>query len=613
MKISVVGSVLKDVYLNLDTKHEPLETDQAGTSWLDIAFDSSQHHFFSRTASLGGAAISLEVLEKLGLSTSVIGADLKLVDDGLESESLAGDYRYILLADDAVSYFVPDTPAPTPFTAPTEPIDYLYIDRSAHLTPDSAAAINAYLDISRTTRLALYVQNPLDPCYEELIERADLIFLEQNTTLPTPVTPEKIIYLSETEIRYRDIRRPLSLKRTDIATHLSLYSIAAATILGSFILGRSVEHSFALAIANVENSRLNSVLTLSELEKILENSSTPQQTSRDLELIAANLMLAGKGLLAADESGGSIKKKFATLDIPDTYQNRRDYRNIFFTTPHLSDFVNGIILFDETSRQTADNGQNFVDFLTAHQIIPGIKVDQGLAPLDHSLETYTKGLGGLPERLAEYYQRGLRFAKWRSAFEIRLSNDNEIITPTDHAITENCRILAEYAAACQAAGLVPIVEPEVVYAGYYSIDQNAEITSRILDQLFRALKAKNVNLRACLLKVNMVTAGKFYQPASTPDEVGVYTARVLREHVPAELAGVVFLSGGQTPEQTTANLAAVIKHGPFAWPVSFSFARALQDPALHAWQGDNTNSDTARAAFAARLKANTDALRQIDF
>ena len=402
------------------------------------------------------------------------------------------------------------------------------------------------------------------------------------------------------------IHEDVSVDRIDILTHLSVYSITAATILGGFILGNSVEDSLALARINIENSRLNAVLPLFEMQEIAKNTSSQD----NLELLAANLVLKGKGILAADESGGSIKKKFTQLNIPDTYENRRDYRNIFFTTKDLEKYINGIILFDETTKQFADNGQNYVDFLTSKRIMPGIKVDQGLVKFDNSLETYTKGLDGLDERLKEYYIRGLRFAKWRAAFEIRLSRSGDMLTPTTMAIDENCRILAEYALKCQSAGLVPIVEPEIVYDGYYSMQQNAEITGHILDALFAKLAEFGVNLRACILKVNMILAGKNYENPSTPEEVGKETARVLKEHVPDKLAGVVFLSGGQTVDQATENLSAIEKNGPFPWPVTFSFARALQDPALFAWAGNNNNIDRARQAFLERLIANTNALKK---
>jgi fructose-bisphosphate aldolase class I len=255
-----------------------------------------------------------------------------------------------------------------------------------------------------------------------------------------------------------------------------------------------------------------------------------------------------------------------------------------------------------------DNGEAIPEFLTDSLIIPGIKVDQGLEPLNDT-ESYTKGLDGLKTRLREYYQMGLRFAKWRAAFSISLSPDGAILTPSDDAINENCRILAEYALNCQSAGLVPIVEPEVVYDGKYEISDCAATTSKILDQLFATLKDFNVNLKACILKTNMVLAGKQNEVQSTPEEVGIATAKVLKSHVPPELAGLVFLSGGQTPEQATDNLQAIIKNGPFPWPITFSYARAIQDPALYAWKGDSENIDAAKKAFEERLIANTNALK----
>ncbi|MBR2587039.1 fructose-bisphosphate aldolase class I [Candidatus Saccharibacteria bacterium] len=318
--------------------------------------------------------------------------------------------------------------------------------------------------------------------------------------------------------------------------------------------------------------------------------------------MAKELIAAPKGILAADESGGSIHKKFETLSIPDDYDHRRDYRNLFFTTDGLEKYVNGVILFDETARQLSDDGRDFVKFLTGKGIIPGIKVDKGLAKLPGSEEKYTLGLSGLDERLEEYFKLGLRFAKWRAAFEITGS------TPTKTAIKKNTCILAEYAKKCQSAHIVPIVEPEVVYDGDFPIETCAGVTGIILRELFSALESEGVDLGATILKVNMVLAGKKYQAQSTPAEVGDWTAKTLKHFVPKSLAGVVFLSGGQTPEQATENLSEVLKHGPFPWPVTFSFARALQGPALEAWKGDNKNYPEAKAAFLERLKANCAAL-----
>ena len=605
MSIIVVGNILQDVYLNLDARTEKFETDKHGTKWLDLAFNASEHHFFSRVSNLGGAAVTLEVLQKLGLEATISGSNLDFTADDDHTNVATSAQRYILVTDSQVSYLAPSQFAKTTFTPDTAPADYLYLDRSAEITADTVEQITTYLNNSPNTKLIIYARNFDNSHLNSLLPRADLLFAE---LIDAPelgnLDPAKIIKISEDQLSYTNITEDIAVHRVDVMTHLSAYSIAAATTLGGFILGHSVEDSLNFARLNLENSKLNSVLTLSELQEL----ATATNTKNDIELIAQNLVLHPRGILAADESGGSIHKKFEQLEIPDTYENRRDYRNIFFTTPDLEKYVNGVILFDETARQQADDGQNFVDFLTSKRVIPGIKVDQGLEKFQDSEETYTKGLTGLDKRLAEYYQMGLRFAKWRAAFNVKLDEQGNVITPSDYAVQENCTSLAKYAAKCQSAGIVPIVEPEVVYDGNYDIDTAANITGRILDALFAKLDKQQVNLRACILKVNMVLAGKQQEHQSTPEEVGAKTAEVLKTHVPKDLAGVVFLSGGQTPEQATDNLAEIVKHGPYDWPVTFSFARALQDPALYAWAGDNDNAEKARQAFADRLIANTEVL-----
>ncbi|MBR2994385.1 fructose-bisphosphate aldolase class I [Candidatus Saccharibacteria bacterium] len=627
MNILIVGNILNDIYLNLDTRSEHLETDKNHVKWLNISFDASEHHFFSKNASLGGAAVTLEVLTKLGLYAKINNSNLSFTDDGPSVDTQTIASRFILIADENISYIAPSTFKTTSFIAPKDDYDYLYIDRSATLNQKTASSILSYLDNSPNTRLIIYVRNPHESYLGPLLSRAELVFCENFSAIFTAPsfdqTPlgktaiTKIVDISEDHISFGKLSETISVNRIDMLTHLSAYSITSATILGALILNFSMKESLKFARINVENSRLDATLYLDQIR----NQSKVTSYKDNLELIASSLVLEPKGILAADESGGSIHKKFDQLAIDDTYQNRRDYRNIFFTTPNLSNYVNGVILFDETAHQLADNGQNFVDFLISKRIIPGIKVDQGLEKFANSVpkhlvpdenykpeETWTLGLDGLQKRLANYYQMGLRFAKWRSAFEIRLDEQGDIITPTTTAIETNCQILADYAHACQKAGIVPIVEPEVVYDGYYTIEQNAETTAKILDCLFDKLVKANVNLRACILKVNMVLAGKQMETQSTPSEIGKMTAETLKNHVPADLAGVVFLSGGQTPEQATNNLAEIIKNGPYEWPVTFSFARALQDPALFAWAGDNKNTEKARQAFLDRLIANASAL-----
>lgn len=602
MNILIVGNVLKDVYLNLDTRKD-FETGKNGTNWLDLEFNASIHHYFSRTSSFGGAAVTMDVFKNLGLYSAISGSNYQV---DAETKPLASTYRYILVADGGVSYFVPNDKKATVFMRPIVPVDYIFVDRSAEIEDKAANDIMEYLKFSTSTKLILYYKDSMNPALSSLLEKASLVFVENKAELPESFPQEKIVHISENEISTNDITESIATPRIDTLTHLSAYSIISATVLGCFILGKTTEESLRLAKINVENASLNSVLPLKELENLSENTDE----NDNLELIAASLVLNPKGILAADESGGSIKKKFAQLNIEDTFENRHDYRDIFFTTPGLEDYVNGVILFDETARDHAANGETYVDFLTAKRIIPGIKVDQGLEAWNGSeLENYTKGLDGLEGRLREYYALGLRFAKWRAAFSLTLNSEGDVVTPSIDNIKENARILAEYAKKCQSAGIVPIVEPEVVYDGYYGIEKSALVTGQILDALFDSLNSFGVNLRACILKVNMVLAGKQFETQSTPEEVGKETAFVLKNHVPSELAGIVFLSGGQTVEQATDNLAEVIKNGPFPWPVTFSFARALQDPALFTWQGDNANADAAREAFKARLIANTDVLK----
>ncbi|MBQ3292771.1 fructose-bisphosphate aldolase class I [Candidatus Saccharibacteria bacterium] len=614
MHILVVGNVLKDVYLNLDPRTEEFEQDGRGNSWLDFSFNASEHHYMARTSSFGGAAITLEVLQKMGLEADISDTSFHFDENGPVISGPTGVYRYILTSDTGVAYMVPSVEQKTAFTTPTDKIDYIFVDRSACLTPAVIDRLTSYLDYSKRTKLVLYLRDLTVENLGGLVKHADLVFLEENKGRLENYPEDRVILVSENRLKYKDFVENVSVERIDRLTHLSAYSIIAATILGGFILGKTVEYALKMARINVENATLDATLTIDELENIATSTS-----ESNLELIAAAMMMPGKGILAMDESGGSIKKKFDKLGIEDTVEKRHDYRDIILNMPGLEKYLNGVILFDETARDIVEDGRAVPDFLISKGIVPGIKVDKGLTRLldltdadDH--ETITEGLDDLPARLREYYQMGLRFAKWRAVFEIRLGDEGVMLTPTTAAIRENCRVMAEYAVACQSAGLVPVVEPEVLYDGNHTIEQCARATGRVLDELFRSLRRHRVNLRACIVKCNMIMAGKDYtgnsvNSGTTPEEIGKATARLLHEYVPVECAGVVFLSGGQTPEQATDNLAAIMSKGPFAWPVSFSFSRALQDPALEAWGGDNDNREKAQEALAERLMANCSVIK----
>jgi fructose-bisphosphate aldolase class I len=314
---------------------------------------------------------------------------------------------------------------------------------------------------------------------------------------------------------------------------------------------------------------------------------------------ARELVAPEKGILAADESTGTIKKRFDSIGVENTEPNRRAYRQMLFTTPGFGEHISGVILYDETIRQAADDGTPFVDVLRAAGAIPGIKVDTGAKPLaGFPDETITEGLDGLRERLAEYRELGARFAKWRAPMNVGGQ------MPTDFAIEANMHAMARYAALCQEADIVPIVEPEILMDGDHDIATCEAATGRTLTALYEQLAAHRVDLPGTLLKVNMVVPGK--GNAVQDDDVAIAraTIRCLTAHVPAEVPGVVFLSGGMSDEQATSRLNEMNKVGGFPWQLSFSYGRALQAPSLKAWKGDPANVEVGQAALAHRAKMN---------
>lgn len=319
-----------------------------------------------------------------------------------------------------------------------------------------------------------------------------------------------------------------------------------------------------------------------------------------LDETSALLMSDGMGILAADESIGTMDKRLTSIDVAATTQMRRRYRELLFTAPELERYVSGVILFDKTLRNATAAGVPFSDLLTARGIIPGIKVDRGVVPLTHFPdEVVTEGLDGLAQRLTEYHQLGARFTKWRTVYTIGES------TPTPQCIEANSFALARFAALSQEAGMVPLVEPEVIYDGDHSITRAAEATRAALSALFDALRAYRVYLGGVVLKSSMVLAGSDHATPSSPEEVADATLRVFRDTVPNEVAGIVFLSGGQTPKQATANLQAIASQGAQPWKISFSFSRAVQEPALAAWKGEAAQTEAAQRALIARLKLNS--------
>lgn len=324
--------------------------------------------------------------------------------------------------------------------------------------------------------------------------------------------------------------------------------------------------------------------------------------SERLEDIAEKMMASGQGILAADESSGTIKKRFDTIGLTSTEESRRDYREMLFRTKEAMDnYISGVILYDETLRQKAADGTPLASLIQASGAVPGIKVDMGAKPMvAHDGETVTEGLDGLRDRLMEYYQLGARFAKWRGVIAI---SDT---LPTGSAVKANAHALARYAALCQEAGIVPIVEPEIMMdgaPGTHSIDRCKEVTEWVLRTTFAELNEARVSLEGMVLKPNMVIDGKNARTAGV-DEVAEKTVTALKRTVPASVAGIAFLSGGQSDGEATAHLSAMNASYDMPWPLTFSYGRALQAASIAAWGGKPENIAAGQRAFAHRARMN---------
>jgi fructose-bisphosphate aldolase class I len=325
----------------------------------------------------------------------------------------------------------------------------------------------------------------------------------------------------------------------------------------------------------------------------------------EIETTAQALVAGAKGILAADETARTITRRFEAMQIESTPESRRAYREMLFTTPGISEFLSGVILQDETIRQKSAQGTGLADVLAQQGILPGIKVDNGVQPLAGSPgETVTEGLDGLRDRLKEYCAKSARFAKWRAVIAI---GDNR---PSTMCVNVNAHALARYAALCQDEGVVPIVEPEVLMDGSHPIERSEEVTGNVLRAVFNALLDQRVSLEGMLLKPNMVISGKECPKQASTREVAERTLRCLRRHVPSEVPGIVFLSGGQDPVAATEHLNAINRlDSPKPWKLSFSYGRALQDEALRAWLGKSDNLEAGQQAFFHRARCHSAAVQ----
>ncbi len=319
--------------------------------------------------------------------------------------------------------------------------------------------------------------------------------------------------------------------------------------------------------------------------------------------IASALVVSGKGILAADESDPTAGKRLSMVNLPNEPENRQDFREMLFTAPGIEKYLSGVIMYDSTLRNSTDDGMLFPDVLMSKGIIPGIKVDMGTRDLyGFRGEFVTQGLDNLYERLKEYYNLGARFAKWRSV--ITIDGDE---TPTEEAIEMNVIMMVRYAQIAQSLGVVPIVEPEVIFSGDHSLQRSELVTTKVLQILFHYLIKYRVDLSGLILKSSMVLAGDSYPEETIPEEVANATVRTFRMSVPAEVAGIVLLSGGQDYKRATANLNAIAKLGRNPWPITFSFSRAIEEPVLLAWGGKPENVGLAQDTLLETVKNNSEA------
>jgi len=319
----------------------------------------------------------------------------------------------------------------------------------------------------------------------------------------------------------------------------------------------------------------------------------------ELSAAARALVAKSRGILAADESTSTIKKRFDTIKLESTEENRRAYRELLFTAPGAQDYISGVIMYDETLRQKTKDGVPFPAYLAQHGMLPGIKVDMGAKPLARFPgETITEGLDGLRERLAEYYKLGAKFAKWRAVIDIGSG------IPSAYAIDANAEALARYAALCQEAGIVPIVEPEVLMDGAHTLERCEEVTNAVLDRVFSHLFAARIFLEGMVLKPNMVVPGKKCAQKSAPEQIAEATLRTLKRQVPSAVPGIAFLSGGQSPVEATLHLSLMNAAGPLPWALTFSYGRALQEDALNAWGGKPAGYTGGQKALSVRAKLN---------
>lgn len=613
MSILIIGNVLKDVYIKLDDRSNDFETDENDIDWLNLGFNGEAHKFYHRTSVYGGAAVSLAVLQRLGLQADILGSRTEINDGEITWLDQPDDYRYIFCHKDEITYFVPSNRKVTDWVAPGHNPDWILIDRSTTASSRLVDELKNFLKFSPTTKLAVHAEKYTTPAGQRLREMADVLFLEDEPPIhpeipivdkvePTKPNQQLVCHISPHKIVFSDAEESWSLDKTDMMTHLTVYSTIVATVLGVISVGGSPADAVLWARINAEQATIAGSLSTKKLREYAEKEKSKRE---NLHYTAQLLMASKKGLLAMDESDHKLTERLVRNGIKGSAANREAYRELMLTTPEIENYISAVIL-SETSADQRIHHQRMSEYITGRGIIPGLKVDCGLADIRETGEPYTMGIEDLFERLRVAYSRGFRFAKWRAEFHIAKDQPSFIATE------KNTELLASFAKECQLVGILPVIESDIIPDGNYSIEECAATTDRILTSLFEKLEQRHVDLEGCILKTNMVNSGKDAENPAKPDAIGMATAAILRHAVPRYLAGVLLLSGGQEAKTATQNFTAICQNAPFPWPISFAFGRALQEPTLKIWKGDKTNTRAAQAALKRHLEANTDALRYLN-
>lgn len=610
-KILIIGNVLKDVYLKLDNRQNDFEEDAQGISWLDLAFNGAKHGFFKRTAVYGGAAVSMAVLSRLGVEAKILGSQTEFKNGEIAWQDQPDDYRYIFCHEGEITYFVPSSRKVTDWVSPNGTPEWLLIDRSATISARLVDEVKNFIKFSPATKIAVHVEKNLTPDGQRLAEMADILFVEDE---PPVHTEEKIVdkidlgkpnkqlvcHISPRKIVLNDAEESWVLSKTDMMTHLTVYSTIVATVLGVVAAGGSAADAVLWARLNAEHATLEATLTAKKLQEL---AKAEREKRENMKLVTQSLMAPRMGILAADESERALTERLVSFGIPANTNTRKAYREMLLSTPELKEYASGVILSEETAKMKMERGQNFLEYLTGRGIITGIKADQGQVQFGDSGETYSLGEVGLTERLRDYYDMGARFAKWHAKFVIGKD------MPSFQAVERAAELLAGFVKECQLVGIVPMIESDVSWAGNYTIEQSLETTNRVLTTIFKKLERRRTDLDSVILKTNMISAGGEAVAQSTPREVAMATAAVMKHTVPKYIAGVTFMSGGQAPKTATQNLAAICKEKPFPWPVSYAFGRALQEPVMQTWKGKEENVKAAQAALKRHLQDNSEAIR----